>query len=181
MDNQDYSTSYESADGFAVMEDILQVDKRPNWIGALLLGIAAAVVSSLIWYVIVVVTNYEVGFVAIVVGAIIGVAVKFGSGSKTGVALGVMALVITLVAMLVSEYLIIREVLIQAMVAEGFTEIEAPLLMPVADMVELIQIGIEESPTTLLYWGIAAFAAFSIPGRRSQLGQKAPPAADPAP
>jgi hypothetical protein len=165
------------------MEDALQADQTPNWIGALLLGVGAAVVCSLIWYAIVVASKYEVGLVAVLLGAGVGTAVKVGSGNKAHRGLQIASLVITLLAMLLSEYFIVRELILQAAVEAGYTVSDVPLLMPLGDMVEFIRVGIEANPVSILFWLIAAWAAFRIPGPQRAPGvrQAQPGAGGPRP
>lgn len=62
---------------------------------ATLYGIGAAIVGAIIWYVIRRVTHYEIGYIAILVGFMVGKAVRKGSGNRGGRAYQVLALVLT--------------------------------------------------------------------------------------
>ncbi|MBE9507004.1 MAG: hypothetical protein IMY86_03060 [Chloroflexi bacterium] len=138
--------------------------ESPNLMGALLFGLGAAVVSSLVWYGIVAITHYQLGFIAVGVGWLVGTAVRLGAGRKRGMALQITSVLITLITMAVSEYFIVRYFAMQALVEEGYTGI--PLLLPADLMVQLIVEGIKSEPVTLLFWGIAAWEAFAIPAKR---------------
>jgi hypothetical protein len=133
-------------------------------LGALVLGLSAAVISALVWYLFVVLTHYQIGFVAVGVGLLIGVAVRFGAGGKRGITLQFISVAIALLAMGTSEYLIIHYFAVQALAEEGYTDI--PLILPVGLMLRLIVESIKSDPLTLLFWGIAAWEAFAIPGKR---------------
>lgn len=138
--------------------------EEANLMGALLMGLGAALISSLIWYAVVVVTDYELGIIAIAVGWLVAQAVMLGAGRKRGRRLQGLSLVITVVAMAFSEYLIVRHFIVQALAKEGFTEFR--LLLPLGDMLAVIVEGIKASPLTLLFWGIAVWEAFTLPARR---------------
>ena len=132
---------------------------------ALLLGLVAAVVGCVLWYAVVVITNYELGIVAIAIGWLVGSAVSIGAGRKRGLILQIMAVLITLVALLFSEYLIVRHFVVRNLAEEGYTGI--PLIMEPAVMWELIVEGIKASPTSLLFWAIALWQAFVTPMKRA--------------
>jgi hypothetical protein len=133
-------------------------------LGALLGGLGAAVLSSLIWYVVVIVTNYQLGIVAIAVGWLVAQGVMVGSGRKRGPQLQALSVAITLVAMLASEYFVLRHFIVEDLSAQGYTDFK--LLLPLGDMIELVIEGIKAEPITLLFWGIALWQAFVIPAQR---------------
>jgi len=149
----------------STVEQALEAEtKDPNLPPAILLGIVAAVVGGLIWYAIVALTNYQLGIVAVGIGYLVGLAVMFGAGKKRGPALQAIAVVITLIAMVVGEYFVIRHFAVKALAEEGVTGV--PLLLPIKDVVSIVTEGIKADPVTLLFWAIALWAAFSVPGRR---------------
>ena len=103
----------------ALQETFEAETENPNLLGALILGLSAAVVSALVWYLFVALTRYQIGFVAVGVGFLIGVAVRFGAGSQRGIALQFISVAIALLAMGTSEYLIVRHFAVQALAEEG--------------------------------------------------------------
>lgn len=142
--------------------------ENPNLAGALVLGLGAAVVSALLWYVIVVLTNYQLGLVAIAVGWLVAQGVMRGAGGKRGPRLQAMSVAGTLVALALSEYLIVRHFAAQALALQGYGNI--PLLLPIETILLLVTEGIQSDPATLLFWGIALWEAFTLP-RQRQLHQ----------
>jgi hypothetical protein len=48
-----------------------------------LAGLAAAIVGAIVWAVLTVTTNYQIGWMAIGVGALVGFALRIGNGGKT--------------------------------------------------------------------------------------------------
>jgi len=149
----------------STVEQVFEAEtKNPNLPLAVLLGIVAAVAGGLIWYAIVALTNYQLGIAAVGIGYLVGLAVVFGAGKKRGPALQAVAVVITLVAMVVGEYFVVRHFAVKAFAEEGISDI--PVLLPLKTMFDWVIIGIKEDPITLLFWAIALFAAVSVPGRR---------------
>jgi hypothetical protein len=138
--------------------------KRPNLLLAVLAGLAAAVIGTLVWYGVVIITNYRVGFIVAGVGWLVGIAVVFGSGRKRGPALQAVSVAITLVALVVSQWLIMRHFVVEVLVEQGFTGL--PLFMPLDAMFDLVITGITEDLLTLIFWAIALWAAFATPARR---------------
>ena len=138
--------------------------ESPNLIRALLLGLGAAAISSVVWYGIVVVTQYQLGFIALGVGWLVGQAVVLGAGRQRGLRLQILSVAIALIAMIISEYLIVRHFVARALAADGYADV--PLLLPANAMLGLIVESVKEDPLTLLFWGIAAWEAFIIPRLR---------------
>ncbi|OQB27019.1 MAG: hypothetical protein BWY10_01694 [Chloroflexi bacterium ADurb.Bin180] len=139
--------------------------RAPRVPQALLLGLLAAVVGCVLWYAVVVITNYELGIVAIAIGWLIGTAVMFGAGRKRRRVLQIMAVLITLVALLFSEYLIVRHFAVKHLTEQGYTGI--PLFLSPSIMMGLVVEGIKASPTSLLFWAIALWQAFVTPTKRA--------------
>ncbi len=146
--------------------------ENPNIVLAIVLAFCAALISALIWYGAVVITNYKLGIVAIGIGFIVAQATIFGSGKKRGIALQVISVLATVLAMVFSEYLIVRYFAVQVLSTEGYSNI--PLLLPLNTIIEMIGISLSSDPLTLLFWLIAAFEAFVIPMKRKLQYSKTP-------
>lgn len=138
--------------------------ESPNLAGALIAGLLAAAVASLIWYGVVVITEYQLGLVAILLGWLVGRAVMFGAGRKRGIPLQLMSVTISLLAMVASEYFIVRHFIVEALKAEGETEFR--LLIPLGDMIAVVIEGIRLEPLTLMFWAFALWVAFRTPAAR---------------
>jgi hypothetical protein len=147
------------------IEQTMQAEtENPNLIFAVLAGLAAAVVGVLVWYGVVVITNYQLGFIAVGVGWLVAMAVVFGSGRKRGLSLQAISVTITLVALVISEYLIVRYSLSEYLAEQGFSEVA--LFLPLGAMLDLVVASIRANLFTLIFWAIALWAAFSTPARR---------------
>lgn len=137
----------------------------PDMLTALLYGLVAGAVGAAIWFAIVVVTNYEVGIVAVLIGWLVGRAVVFGSGQKRGMKLQLLSVLIALAAMVGAEYFIVREFVVQYVTenAGAAQAAQIPLFLPLDIAVDFIVGVVQDDPLTLLFWGIALYAAFRVP------------------
>lgn len=136
-------------------------NRSPQLKRATLYGVIAVIVTSLLWYIVVVVTHYQLGFVAMLVGVIIAAAVIKGAECPiVPTSVRVLSVVFTLIAMVWSEYLIVRHFVVQEL-----PRVSANPLFSVPLMLELITVGIRSNPTTLIFWGIAVWLAYSLPER----------------
>lgn len=137
----------------ASMSDIL---------GGLLAGLVAAVLASAVWYGVVAVSQYQVGLVAIAVGFIVGYGVVLGANRRGSVVLVAISVVLTLLALVISEYLIVAHFVGQELAAQGVT---IELIQPPDFIVSVVMDSVQSDPLTLVFWAIALFQAFAIPSR----------------
>jgi len=133
-----------------------------NLVGGLIGGVAGAMIATLVWFGFVALTRFEVGLVAIAVGAVVGYGVVLGAGGRASFALIPISLVLTLAALLASEYLIVLRIGNEVAAQYGVTLDSAISTDPVT----LISLGIRGDPLSLVFWAIAMFEAFVIPWRR---------------
>ena len=131
-------------------------------IGGLLAGIVAAVLATGIWYGVVAVTQYQVGLVAIAVGFVVGYGVVLGANRRGSVVLVAISVVLTLLALVISEYLIVAHFVGQELAAEGLT---LELIQPPDFIISVVMESVQADPLTLAFWAIALFQAFAIPSR----------------
>lgn len=89
------------------MEQAFQAEtNEPNLWGGLTVGLGAALIASLAWYAVVVVTKLQLGIIAVAVGWLVGQAVMLGAGHKRGRQLQMLSVGITTLTMAFSEYLV---------------------------------------------------------------------------
>ena len=135
--------------------------------GGVIGGAIGAVLATALWYGVVAITNWQVGIVAVAVGFVVGQGVVFGAGRHPSIALVPISVAFTLVALIVSEYLIARHFLgiaaaeISAEFGVSIAEVEAEFASPI----DLLRFSLESEPITLLFWAIAGWEAFVIPMR----------------
>ena len=141
--------------------------------GGVIGGAIGAVLATALWYGVVAITNWQVGIVAVAVGFVVGQGVVFGAGRHPSIALVPISVAFTLVALVVSEYLIANHfygVAIAEIAAEMGLSVEevagvaGQVGLP-TNPIELIRFSLESEPITLLFWAIAGWEAFVIPMR----------------
>ena len=153
--------------GFPTTDELLaKQTSDPKMVGALSYGLVAGAIAGGLWFAIVMVTQHELGLVAVAVGWLIGQAVVLGSGGKRGLRLQLLSVLFTLATMAGAEYFILRELVVaylgdQVGAAQAAT---LPVFLPLDLAVDLVTSGIQDDPLELLFWGIALYAAFGVPG-----------------
>jgi hypothetical protein len=136
-----------------------------GFVGGSLFGIVAAVLATVIWYLVIAVSGYQIGFVAVAVGWLIGTAIVLGARGRMSWGLIGLSVVLTLIALVVSEYLIVYHFFTEFGRSElGLTE-TIPLIQALDVMLEFVLASVEADPLTLLFWGLALVAAAVIPFR----------------
>jgi hypothetical protein len=96
-------------------------------LGAVAGGVIAGSIGALIWAGIAYSTGYEVGWVAWGVGGLVGLGVILGNGGTRSQAAGILAVVVTILALVAAKY-----TTVQLILADGF-EIEDALLSGLQD------------------------------------------------
>lgn len=136
-------------------------------LGGLLAGIVAAVLATAIWYGVVAVSHFQVGIIAIAVGFIVGQGVVLGARRRGSVVLVAISVVLTLLALAVSEYLIVAHFVGQEL------GVQLDLVQPPDLIVGVVSESVQADPLTLVFWAIALFQAFVIPWRTIGRGNAA--------
>ena len=129
-------------------------------LGGLLGGLFAAAIATGVWYGVVALTNWQIGLVAVAVGWLVGTGTVLGAGGGASFLLVVSSAIFTLVALAVSEYLIIFHFLSEII---GLSM--ADLLQPPDVMLQVVIESLTADPLTLVFWAIALFVSVSIPFR----------------
>lgn len=131
-------------------------------VGGFVGGLVAAAMATAVWYGVVVATQYQIGLVAIAVGFIVGYGVVLGANRRGSVVLVPISVILTLLALVISEYLIVAHFVSQEFAAEGLT---IELLQPPDFVISVVVDSLQADPLTLAFWAIALFQAFAIPSR----------------
>ena len=135
--------------------------------GGVIGGAIGAVLATALWYGVVAITNWQVGIVAVAVGFVVGQGVVFGAGRHPSIALVPISVAFTLVALVVSEYLIARPLpRDRGRRDRGRSSAsQSPGGGGFASPIDLLRFSLESEPITLLFWAIAGWEAFVIPMR----------------
>jgi hypothetical protein len=151
-----------------------EVAARRTWFTAdglgrgILLAAVAAVIASAIWYAVVALSEYQIAFVAVAVGWVIGTAAVRGAGGRGSIPLAAVSAFLTLAALFVSEYLINYHYISQIL---GPLELIQPPDIVFAIVVE----SLSADPTTLVFWALALGAAVWIPFKAIAFEGSEPP------
>lgn len=133
--------------------------QSPRVAPAIAAGIVAAIAATAAWYFIVALSGWQIGLLAVGVGLVVGLAMRWAAGGVGGLSLQIPAVVLTLLSMFVAEFYVARKFIGDFFVSQGETEPLA-LFIPVSDMVSLVVETVKEDPVTLLFWVIAVVAAW---------------------
>jgi len=134
--------------------------KNPNMMGAVLIGIVAAIVGALIWFGFVVATGILWGLISVVIGYLVGKSVVWGSGNKRGVKLQLLSFSLTCLSLFFGEYLIFSWYI---------HDIYGVFWIPVNAFILLYKEYLSTSPRAFLdflFFGIALWIAITVPRAR---------------
>ncbi|MFV0342056.1 MAG: hypothetical protein ACK5JH_04080 [Anaerocolumna sp.] len=82
------------------------MEKKANYILAVILGLIAGAIGIVIWGAVVEFTGYEHSYISMIIGAIVGSAVMYGSGKVGGIFLQILSVVITLVSIMIAKSMV---------------------------------------------------------------------------
>ena len=139
-------------------EPVLSIGES-SLVGGIVGGLIGAIAATALWYGVVVVTEMQIGLVAIAVGFIVARAALFGAGGRGSIPLVAVSALLTLSALVVSEYLILYHFIGQAFGTDGLMSVVQPPDVVIGLAVESVM----ADPLTLVFWGIALFQAVAIP------------------
>jgi hypothetical protein len=125
-----------------------------NLIAGLLAGLAAGLIGAVLWGVITVVTEYQIGYMAIAVGAGVGFSIRyFGKGLDQ--IFGVSGAVIAIVSCLLGNYFSLL-----GFVANTYNinYLDAFLLFSATDVVEIMKENF--NPMDILFYALAAYEGY---------------------
>lgn len=111
-------------------------------------------------------TDTIYGLAAAVLGLLVGKAVVIGSGAARGRLLQAVSVAVTLVSLLVSQYFVVRQVLIEATCCDAPP---VPLLILPRHAVVLVRDSVTTDPLTLVFWAVALWVAWRIPAPQENL------------
>ena len=125
---------------------------------AVLGGVAGGAVGALAWWGFTVLTEYNLGLVAIVIGIGVGKGIIWCTGGKRARSLQLLSVVLAALAFVYASYLVDRSFILRALGAVGQT---LPLLPGPGLFVEILRAGFQ--PFDLVFLGITVYEAWKIP------------------
>jgi hypothetical protein len=135
-------------------------EAEQSMVGGLLAGAVAALVGAGVWALVTVLTGYQIGFMAIGVGFLVGLAVQF-FGKGINKIFGVMGAALALIGCLLGNYFTIVHFVGEA---EGLGFFDTLTKINPAAIPELMAITF--SPMDLVFYGIAVYEGFKLSFRK---------------
>lgn len=136
---------------------IEQLDEQPNLLMGLIGGAIAMLVGAIVWGAITYFTEYQIGWMAVGVGFLVGIAIRFFGRGKTMV-FGISGAVLALIGCLLGNLLFYSGVIAREEGA-SFLEVFFFFLFTPAAVVEVFMLAF--SVIDILFYGLAAYAGFS--------------------
>jgi hypothetical protein len=135
---------------------VIGPEKTDNLLMGIVGGLMAAVTGAVVWAVVTVVTGYQIGWLAVGVGFLVGITIRY-TGRGSTMAYSLIGAVLALLGCVAGNFF--------AMVAfvasdQGVSFFE---LLPQVDVARVVSVLIEESsPIDLLFYGIAVYEGFKL-------------------
>lgn len=136
---------------------IEQLDDQPNLLMGLIGGAIAMLVGAIAWGAITYFSEYQIGWMAIGVGFLVGLAIKFFGRGKT-VMFGIAGAVLALIGCVLGNLIFYSGVIAQEEGAAFMEVFFFFLLSPVAS-IELFTVAFDFMD--ILFYALAAYAGFS--------------------
>lgn len=140
-----------------VQPAIEQLDDQPNLLMGLIGGVIAMLVGAIIWGAVTYFTDYQIGWMAIGVGFLVGIAIKFFGRGKTAI-FGISGALLALIGCLLGNLMFYSGILARE---EGvsFLRVFFFLLLSPAAAIEVFSVAF--SFMDILFYALAAYAGFS--------------------
>ena len=145
--------------------------KDINFPGAIAGGLMGGALGALIWWGVVVVTNYQIGLIAIVIGWAAGQGVHILSGRKRALSLQIISVAITAVSYSMASYWVSRTFILKY-AAENSVEAALPLFPDPSLLFDVVSSGMEM--LDLLFVAIALWQAWKMPAQLVVRSSEAP-------
>jgi hypothetical protein len=140
-----------------VQPAIEQLDDQPSLLMGLVAGVIAMLLGAVVWGAITYFTEYQIGWIAIGVGFLVGVAIRFFGRGKTMV-FGIAGAVLALLGCLLGNLFFYSGVIAREE-AVSFLEVFFFFLLTPAAALEVFMVAFDVMD--ILFYGLAAYAGFS--------------------
>lgn len=134
-----------------------------NFVGAVIAGVIAAVICAIIWGAISIATGYQIGWIAVGVGFVVGAAVRV-VGKGTLPIFGIIAGALSLFAVVLGNVICIAGALASLSggeeIPEKISTFSAFLTLLTNPMLMMEMLGHTFHPMDLLFYGLAIYVGF---------------------
>jgi hypothetical protein len=132
---------------------------------AVAFAVGAGVAGALLWFSIVVGTDYKLGLVAVAIGWMVGRAAVAGANGRGGAALAWTSLGIAVASMLLGEYLIVNHLVLKYARAQAAGDL--PSTIPLSMFVEIWPKTV--GAFDFVFFAIGAYEAWKVPARMRRM------------
>jgi len=155
-DPQQDSTLITSAESLANQPSLRGPRPRENLAGAVLAGTVAAAVGAVVWAVITAFTGFQIGFMAVGIGLLVGIAVRAVGHGRT-VVFGAVGAVLALLGCAAGN-LLAGCIIVAKQQEVGIFDVLRSLDLEMASAI----MGALFSPMDLLFYGLAIYEGFKL-------------------
>lgn len=147
-----------------INEELAKETKDQNILGAVTLGVISGILGGILWYLITVLFNWQIGYMAIALGWLIAMGVHVGSGYKKGKNLQVISAMLMIIILLSSEFMIFLHYTGQSPNWNTTSFNVLSILIQENNLGAAISSFFSQStsPIGLLIWGIGIYTAYII-------------------
>ncbi|MBN1430179.1 MAG: hypothetical protein JXB07_17550 [Anaerolineae bacterium] len=132
------------------------VQDEPNLFAALLAGGVVALVCAVIWAIVTAVTDYQIAWMAIGIGFLVGIAVRW-AGKGTNLFFGMTGAVLSLLSCVAGNLLFVAIIVSQE---EAMSLLEVLFIMVTSPMIVVEILQLTFSPIDLLFYGLALYVGY---------------------
>lgn len=164
----DYSASSYEREALLTAQPEAKRTNLLHIIGALIGGLLGALIGGAVWAAVAYFTEYEIGYIAILIGALTGILAVLFSGGRRGIGIQIVAILTALLGIVVGKYAAVYALAIKFLNEEAGRDVTAEILREAPPyMPETIQGIFQEivaalAPLDALFVVLAVFAAFRI-------------------
>lgn len=134
-----------------------QLDSESNLLMGLVGGVVAMLVSAIVWGAVTYITNYQIGYLAVGVGFLVGIAVKFFGRGKTAI-FGISSAILALIGTMLGNLMFYSGIIAKEESVPFLTVFFYFLTTP-GDLVGLF--GAAFDFMDILFYGLAAYVGFA--------------------
>lgn len=138
-----------------------------NILGGFALGLVAAIICAIVWDKLTYYTHFQIGYVAVGIGFVVGSAVVFGAGGKRGRALQVLGALLSLLGIMLGETLLVMDYVRDEIAKDPTLSFAgaSPIGLFIVSAIYLPE-SFKESPLSILFAGLGLWYGWSVPAKQ---------------
>ena len=134
--------------------------KKTNYPRIILFGMLFGIIGSLIWFTISILTGYQIGLIAILVGWLVGLGILFGSKGVKSQKFQILSSFIALICIFLGDYLTLNHEIRKYLIDMGYEGI--PYFLNFSVISKSVFSNLFGSFFSILFWIIATIVAYRM-------------------